>query len=220
MITKNCLLIGCGSKFGLELLEYLSSIGYSVNSISGSKLEHPDVNHLQIDWKTLDVTQIEKFLKNLPEIDLLFFNQNSSSLNADDFITNKNTLELWKLEKDWNQAYFVSCILPFHIIHTLESIRKIVWMLSPLIYKHNDAQIGFADYIGNKYQNYLILKNFSKQKQLISIGLNPDKLLSTKDDVKIKKMVDFIESVNEIDSGHIFFLDGTEDINFTKFNND
>jgi hypothetical protein len=220
MPTKNCLLIGCGSKFGLELLEYLIENGYYVHSISGSKLEYANVNHLQINWKTLNVAQLEKFLKELPELNLVFFNQNSSALNSDDFIENKNTIELWQLEKNWGQSYFVSCILPFHIIHTLKSIDKVVWMLSPLVYHHHNTQIGFADYIGNKYQNYLILKNFSKQIQSICIGLNPDKLLSTVDDVRIINMVNFIESVDNETSGRVFFLDGTEDTNFNKFNND
>jgi len=219
MITKNCLLIGCGSKFGLEILEYLLEIGYTVNSISGSNLKHNNVNHLQINWKNLNVAQIEKFLKDLPNLDLVFFNQNSSALGSHDFIKNKSTVDLWKLEKNWSQAYFVSCILPFHIIHTLKSVHKVVWMLSPLIYNHNDRQIGFADYVGNKYQNYLIIKNFAKQHKSIFIGLNPDKLLSTKDDVSIKDMVKFIESADKEASGRIFFLDGTKDENFNKFNN-
>ena len=167
----------------------------------------------------MDIAQIEKFLKKLPDIDLIFFNQNSSALNSDDFIKNKSTLNLWQLEKEWNQAYFVSCILPFHVIHTLKIVHKVVWMLSPLCYHHPDGQIGFADYIGNKYQNYLILKNFSKQNQSIFIGLNPDKLLSSSDDVRIKQMVRFIESINKTANGRVFFLDGNEDINFTKFNN-
>lgn len=217
MKIKNCLLVGCGSKFGLELLEYLLESGYNINSISGSKLGHPRVNHLQIDWKTLNVAQLEKFLRQLPNLDLVFFNQNSSALNSIDFVKNKNTVDLWKLEKDWSQAHFVSCILPFHIVHTLKSVDKIIWMLSPLIYNHSNEQIGFADYIGNKYQNYLVIKNFSKQ-QFISVGLNPDKLLSSKDDVTIKKMISFIETINQKDSGRVFFLDGTEDTNFTKFN--
>jgi hypothetical protein len=220
MTTKNCLLVGCGSKFGLRVLEYLMQIGYGINSISGSKSTHPNINHLQVDWKTVNVTQIEKFLKALPQLDLIFFNQNSSALNSDDFCKNKNILELWKLEKDWSQAYFISCILPYHIIHTVESAHKIVWMLSPLIYQHDYKQIGFADYVGNKYQNYLIIKNFAKQHESIFIGLNPDKLLSGKNNVNIKDMVEFIESLDQTNNGCVFFLDGTKDINVNKFNDD
>ena len=40
------------------------------------------------------------------------------------------------------------------------------------------------------------------------------------DDVKIKQMIDFIESANETANGNVFFLDGTKDINFNKFNDD
>jgi len=217
MTTKNCLLIGCGSKFGLELLNHLVELGYTVNSISGSGIEHAGVNHLQVNWKTLNVAQIEKFLRALPDLDLVFFNQNSSSLNTHDFLKNKSTVDLWKLEKHWNQSYFVSCILPFHIIHTLKNIRRVIWMLSPLMYRHDEDHMGFADYVGNKYQNYLILKNFSKEKQSIFIGLNPDKPLAIKDDDRIKRMVDFIESTDETANGRVYFIDGTEDINIDRF---
>ena len=219
MTVKNCLLVGCGSKFGLEMLEYLMELGYTINLISGSGVKYKHINHLQIDWKTLNVSQIEKFLRKLPQLDLVFFNQNASSLNSEDFEKNKSTIDLWRLEKDWNQAYFVSCILPFHIVHTLKSVKKIVWMLSPLIYRHDSEQVGFADYIGNKYQNYLILKNFSKHTQSIFIGLNPDKLLLIENNAKIKKMVHFIELADKKENGRVFFLDGNEDINFNKFNN-
>ena len=62
MTVKNCLLVGCGSKFGLEMLEYLMELGYTINLISGSGVKYKHINHLQIDWKTLNVSQIEKFL--------------------------------------------------------------------------------------------------------------------------------------------------------------
>jgi hypothetical protein len=107
MPAKNCLLIGCGSKFGLDLLGYLLENGYNVNSISGSKLEHANVNHLQIDWKTLNIAQLEKFLRELPEMDLVFFNQNSSALNFNDFTKNKNTIEIKKRFKDLKIIYYI-----------------------------------------------------------------------------------------------------------------
>lgn len=217
MITKNCLLIGCGSKFGLELLEYLLAQGYLVHSISGSSITHPGVNHLQVDWKTVSAASIEKFLKGLPDLDLVFFNQNSSSLNADDFIKNKSTGDLWRLGKHWNQSYFVSCILPFHIIHTLRSVGRVAWMLSPLMYHHDDPHMRFADYIGNKYQNYLILKNFSQYNHSIFIGLNPDKPLAIVDADRIPRLVKFIESTDESANGRVFFIDGTEDTNVDRF---
>jgi hypothetical protein len=75
----------------------------------------------------------------------------------------------------------------------------------------------FADYIGNKYQNYLILKNFSQHDYSIFIGLNPDKPLAIKDDDRISRLVKFIESTDESANGRVFFIDGTEDTNVDRF---
>lgn len=220
MSNKNCLLIGCGSRFGLGVLNHLVKQGYTVYSISGSTLGNPAVKHLQVDWKTLTVAVLEKFLKDLPTLDLIFFNQNSSALSEKVFEPTLVTVKLWQLEKDWAQSYFLSCIMPFHIVHTLKEScgknTKVIWMLSPLVYNHIPEQVGFADYISNKYQNYLILKNFSHKHSANFIGLNPDKLLSADDDAKIKYMIEFIETANKEANGRVFFLDGTEDTNFVK----
>ena len=155
---KTALLIGCGSKFGLKLLNKIYDSGYQIYSISGSDVEQKEnLNHLKIDWNSLAVSELQKFLTAVPDVDLIFFNQNSSSLNSSYYKINKfKTLELWKQEKSWAQSYFASCILPFHIIHTLGNKcspeTKIAWMLSSYVYNHKDIQ--HADYIGNKYQNY------------------------------------------------------------------
>ena len=119
---KTALLIGCGSKFGLTLLKNLLDQNWTIYSISGTSVDIQSHNLYQkiVDWDNFNVGIIEKFLKNCPKMDLIFFNQNSSALDKDYFTKNYySTLELWKQEKTWSQSYFVSCILPFHIIQVL-----------------------------------------------------------------------------------------------------
>lgn len=109
-MNKQALIIGGGSKFGLSLTNKLLTQDWIVNTISGSKIaDHENLNQLTVNWKNVDVTVLQKYLQRLSNQNLIFFNQNASTLNIDDF-KNKNfsVLDLWKQEKHWNQTYFVS----------------------------------------------------------------------------------------------------------------
>lgn len=219
---KTALLIGCGSKFGLDLQKTLSNEGWVINSISGSAIDdfNASGNQLIIDWKKFTIADLEIFLQNQPAIDLIFFNQNSSSLSTNSFKTdNYSTLELWKQEKVWAQSYFTSCILPFHIIHSLKNKisanTKIAWMLSSLIYNHHD--INYADYVGNKYQNYLIMKNFSLHFPGCFFGVNPDSLSKTNTKSNIQTLIKTIDQPVEKLNGKVLFFDGTFDNKFDLF---
>jgi len=221
---KTALLIGCGSKFGLTLLKNLLDQNWTIYSISGTSVDIQSHNLYQkiVDWDNFNVGIIEKFLKNCPKMDLIFFNQNSSALDKDYFTKNYySTLELWKQEKTWSQSYFVSCILPFHIIHSLgdrcDNNTKVGWMLSTYIYNHTN--ISNADYIGNKYQNYLIMKNFSQVHPSCFIGINPDTLSETGTIDNIKKLITFIENATTVISGKVIKFDASEDDNFQQFIN-
>ena len=220
---KTALLIGCGSKFGLNLLRYLLAQDWTVYSISGSTIDL-DCSRLHqkiVDWKSFSQADLEKFLKTCPAVDLVFFNQNSSALHPDYFAPNYyTTLELWKQEKTWNQCYFVSCILPFHIIHTLgnrcNTNTRVAWMLSSYIYDHSD--IGHADYLGNKYQNYVLMKNFAQHHPACFFGVNPDNLGTTDTEHNIRSLIDCVESANL--NGQVIKFDGTTDLSFNRFTRD
>jgi len=218
---KTALLIGCGSKFGLDLLKQLLDQNWKIYSISGSQIDLASKNltHLTIDWKTVTVANLEKFLRDCPRLDLIFFNQNSSALAKDNFTeTYYTTLELWKQEKTWLQSYFVSCILPFHIVHSLgnrcDTNTKISWMLSSYIYRHSD--IGNADYIGNKYQNYVLMKNFSQHHPSCFFGINPDSLANNNTEQNIKNLIAVVDSSDDI-NGTVIKFDKSEDNNFDQF---
>lgn len=223
-MIKQALVIGGGSKFGLQFVNSLLAKNWMVNVISSSCIkQHSNCHQLTIDWKSLKITDIEKFLIELPTQSLIFFNQNSSALsdscyNIDSFAK----LDLWKQEKYWSQAYFVSCILPFHIIHTLKAScsknTKIGWMLSPLIFSLKPDQVQYSDYIGNKYLNYLMMKNFSTQHHSSFFGINPDSLNETATDQNLNTLINFIaDSTPETLNGKVFKMTADEDLNFERF---
>ena len=213
----NALLIGCGSKWGLTVLQSLLDAGWNVYSISGSNpVVHPRLTHLDIEWNTVDQPTVEKFLRQLPVLDFVFFNQNGSALSYDNFEKQSTLLDTWKLEKNWSQQYFVSVILPYHIIKTVNTNKRsiVAWMLSTYIYKHTN--ITHADYIGNKYQNYLIMRNFSRTGTACFCGVNPMELESN-----LVDPTQFIENIFTIKreelNGSVVYLNGKSDNNFEMF---
>lgn len=208
------LLIGCGSKFGLKLLQTLLDNQWIVYSITGSEIHpHENLHQLTIDWNTCNQATVEKFLNTLPELNLIFFNQNSTSLSDTSF-ESLTKLDLLKLEKHWAQSYFVSCILPYHIIHNtkLNNSSKVVWMLSSYIYYH--AEIKHADYLGDKFLNYIIMKNFSNTNRACFMGINPGNL---NDKIDFKNIIHLLEKDGSTFNGKVVFLNGDEDKNFDRF---
>jgi hypothetical protein len=226
-MDKNVLIVGGGSKVGLETTRNFLQREYTVNLIS-SKLLEPDnnLNQLQVDWNTLKISDLELFLKKLPMQQILLFNQNASALSDKCYnIKSFDKLDLWRQEKHWSQAYFVSCILPFHIIHSLgkncNEATKIGWMLSSLILKHDSKQIQFSDYIGNKFVNYLLIKNFSTHHESCFFVINPDSLNDTGTPENISKFLDFVIGADTKKlNGKIFKLSCVEDINFKQFDDE
>ena len=211
-MIKTALLVGCGSKSGLELTKSFLDAGYIVDLITGTSVELP-VRSCVVDWEALNPSHIESFLKGRDHYDTIVFNQNARVLEPTCYTANRfNTLDLWKTDKLWNQAYYNNCILPFHIIHTLASRcntnTKVLWMLSELIYNHKPG-IGYADYIGHKYQNYVLMKNFSQNHTAPFAGINRGKIpLDPKD------LLDFLEYSSAGINGRVFYSNGTEDENF------
>ena len=196
-MSKNALLVGCGSRSGLDLTHAFITAGYTVDLISSAE-SVPGVRQCQVNWATLTPASIEAFLKASTEYDVIVFNQNARALDPTCYTADKfKTLELWSKEKAWNQAYFNNCILPFHIVHTLGNrCGKIAWMLSEMIYNHTPG-VGYADYIGHKYQNYVLMKAFSQQ--YCCVGINRGRIKIIPEDV-----VTLLES--DLATGRVFYL--------------
>ena len=174
---KHALLIGCGGTRGARIIKGCEMADLTVTNIGSSVSSIHTVKSINIEWKDLDLTALHKILKSIDhQVDFLFFNQNASALSEIDFTDYKKTVDMWTLVKDWTRSYWLSCQLPYFIIHTLgESISidaKIGWMLSSYIDKDKDGVSDHADYSGYKFTNYLIMKNFNKKYDCF--GINPD----------------------------------------------
>ena len=208
---KNCLITGGGSKFGSLLTNNFVSVDYHVYLLTSNPVNYINNNNVSVipvNWKTLSILDIRNIIIGLPNLDLIFFNHNSSALNLKKF--SKNQLQNLK---DWQQNYFVACQFPFYLIHALKNhisdSTKIGWMLSNLIKNPIQNQIGFADYIGNKFTNACIMRSFAQQYPAIFFGITPESVgnLLDQDIKKAENIVNLIDHTTNM-NGHIFYSNG------------
>ena len=184
---KHALVIGGGSKKSQVIIDCLVDSDFQVINIGSS--EHPRANNIRIEWSQLDIPTVHKLCKFQQQFDFVFFNQNSSSLNHTDYNPDLPTLKTWRLIKDWTHSQWISCQLPFLIVHSLRKnlskTSKIGWMLSSYIdYQSLDIE-KFPDYSANKYQNYLQMIAFGQHYQ--TFGILPD--FNRQDSMEILKTI-------------------------------
>ena len=200
---KQALLIGCGNKRGSQIVLGCKEAGYSVIYIGSSASEINDVQNIVIEWDKLDIASLHKCLKKINhDIDFIFFNQNSSSLCEIDFTESKKTLDNWSIIKSWTKSYWLSCQLPYFLLHTIDNKLKsgtiIGWMLSGFIDISKEGVEDHPDYSGYKFTNYLLMRNFNKK--FPCFGINPS-FSANKD---LKTLVKNICLNNVICNGEIF----------------
>ena len=188
---KQALLIGCGNQRGERIVNGCIEAGYSVTNIGSGASAIQTVNNIKIEWKDLDIIKLHKILVKINhKVDFIFFNQNASSLSNIDFTQPKNTLDTWGLVKSWGHSYWLSCQLPYFLIKTLEKNLHhetiIGWMLSSYIDKNKEGVETHPDYSGNKYTNYMLMKNFNTKYQCF--GINPEFETSDKIQLLIKEI--------------------------------
>lgn len=204
---KTCLITGGGSKFGSKLTEQLVSAGYQVYLLTGSEYQSSStVTVIPVDWKTLGLANLREIINVVPALDLVFFNHNSSALSKEKFAVK----QLQSL-KDWQQAYFVACQFPYYLIHALQNkiteTTKVGWMLSELIKRPEDSQVGFADYIGNKFTNSCIMRAFALEHPATFFGVNPE-LVDIDSQTRAQDIVKLFDK-NDLNS-KIFYANGQE----------
>lgn len=173
---KQALILGGGSKLGKDFTQLLVKRGYHVHVITGSSEQwgqQDQVTVMPVNWHTVSMSDIRTLLPKVEMLDLVLFNQNSSALNSDRFRPGH-----FQRVQDWQQSYFVSCQLPYYLVHALHhkltAQSKVVWMLSSLIKDPVISQIGFADYIGNKFVNACIMKNFALHHHSCFFAVYPE----------------------------------------------
>lgn len=212
------LFVGSSKGLAKSLSQARANAGHEVLHISSSA--SAGAGALAVDWNRINESDLHRFLTGLPRIDLVFFNQNSSSLSESSFRMDRyQPLDLWKQIAHWRQSYFVSCQLPFQIIHSLgdrlHSDSRICWMLSSMIVRHPDP--GYADYIGNKFQNYLLMKNFASRHQSCFMGIDPGDLNNTNQDIKLSALLQLLDRPVAQTNGRVFDCLGAESSLFTTF---
>jgi hypothetical protein len=205
----NALIFGCGSKFGLSLRQELEIAGYTVWGVTGQLSESEQI--LQVNWNTCDIADFEKFLRKLPPIDLIIFNQNAHGVNDTHWkLSSTHIFEIWKNSKNWKQDYYVNCILPTHVLQTLSTCRKIqehacvIWMLSLSMFGHQQTP---PDYIGQKYQNYINLQKLALSNNQTFLGICPRTLTLDNYTTKANSLISFIQHTTSEHSGKFFVFD-------------
>lgn len=210
--------VGASKGLAKSLSLARSNAGHEVLHISSAT---PAVaGTLTVDWSGVKESDLHRYLMGLPSIDLLFFNQNSSSLSESSFYMDRyQPLDLWKQIAHWRQSYFVSCQLPFQIIHSLgdrlHPQSRICWMLSSMIVQHSDP--GHADYIGNKFQNYLLMKNFANKHHSCFMGIDPGDLNDIDLDTRVLALLRLLDRPTVQTNGRVFDFLGVESSLFAAF---
>lgn len=177
---KQALIIGGGSKNSQIILDTLLDNDFEIVNFGSSIYQHPKVTNIKIIWDQIDIEFVHKNFSIFNNtFDIVFFNQNSSSLNLTDYCTDHDdVLEVWRRIKDWSHSHWVSCQLPFLVLHTirknLSDKSKVGWMLSEYIDHKNEHSVNFADYSSFKYFNYLSMKSFGLTNQFQTFGIYPD----------------------------------------------
>lgn len=208
---KQALITGGGSKFGQNITQELINAGYFVHLVTSNGaawVNSPSVKVISVDWKTLGISDIKLIMTDLPKLDLIFFNHNASALNLDKFAPKK-----MQNLSNWQHSYFVACQFPFYLVHGLENRidtnTKIGWMLSRLIQNPIDNHIGFADYIGNKFTNFCIMRSFSINFPASFFAIHPEGGVDVNSVDKAADMVQLIDSTDPVElNGNVFSTQG------------
>lgn len=192
---KNAIVFGGGSKNCVSMIDMLIKHNYQVYNIGSSLHPHPLVKNVQTNWEHIDLRFVNKYLPKPKNINFVFFNQNSSSLCMDDFeLSNNDILGKYKLLKDWNKSMWLSCQMPFMVLHTLADKLandcKVGWMLSSNV-DHNKKDVHtHPDYSTFKFFNLMAMHCFDDKNNFSTFGIMPHFNKST-----VNKLSDVVEQI-------------------------
>lgn len=209
------LYIGASHGLAAAYQQHRESQGHVCYSVSS----RPSDRTCEVNWSSINTSSLHRWAQTLPPLDLIFFNQNSSALSADSFAP-MPTLKLWQQVAHWQQSYFVSCQLPYLLIQTLgariSDQTRVVWMLSGMVTRPF-ADPGYADYIGNKYQNMLIMRNFAQHGAGCYIGIDPGAIAQGCEIQQTQGLDAVLALPRAKANGNVFGLDGAPAQNFDIF---
>jgi len=205
------LFVGAGKNLGQVLRDRLQNQGWEIWHITSG--DSGNERDLVVDWQRVKESDLQRWLHRVPDLDLVFFNQNSSSLDAGCFSADRYTvLQCWKQIGHWRQSHYVSCQLPFQIIHALgarlHQQSRVCWMLSCMVARHRHNP-GYADYIANKFQNWLMIQNFARHHPACFLGIEPgDSVRGADLDGAASQIHHILEIPASQANGNVYAMDG------------
>lgn len=210
----NALILGGGSKWGEEFTKLLVTKGYHCYLVTSSKLSVAGITTIDVDWLNLTLDNVDRILEQIPDVDLVFFNQNCwGGPNTEDFSLdngfNKHTLA------QWTNSYWIDCQLPVYIIkqlkHRIKPTTKVGWMMTGFIKQPlTDQNWKYAGYGSKKFTNLAIMRGFSMYRDGIFFAVNPWGIDENNRRDHANKVFKIIENLDVSSSGKSFQLDGTE----------
>lgn len=208
-MNKKSLLLGCGSKWGAEFTKCLVKHGYTVDLMTKTGMNYPNVNNIIVDWNDLNSQNIKDIVP-LKDYDLVFFNQNSGGSVNDYWLKEGNVLP----EHSWNKNYWIDCQLPYYIVHHLSSVTKdsskFGWMLTGLITGRDENLFQYAGYACSKASNLHIMRGFSRYRKETFFAINPWWFPLDEYEQDANQILKVIEELTSKDSGKSFNKDGSE----------
>lgn len=201
---KKAIVFGGGSKNGTVILESLLKHNYQIINVGSTEYNSLDVTNIKVDWNDIDLRFINKQFHNVDSVDFVFFNQNNSSLCVEDFdVSNKDILNKYKLLKDWNKSLWLSCQMPYMVLHTLgnqlNSNSKIGWMLSSYVDYAKESVHVHPDYSSYKFFNYMAMNCFAEKNNFSTFGIVPD-FGKDNNKTRFKQILDEILSADFLDA--------------------
>ena len=184
-MISNVLIVGGGSKLGLELTKYYLNQGCTVDVITGSDInllqqEYTNLNYITVNWRLIQHSPLSIVRKlgsfSSETYDIIIFNQNNKDTNISFNLNNGS------LSAEFLKNLNTNVLLPDFIIRELYSSGKIqtdtkvVTMISHIISswliqldKHGDK----AGYAAIKTLNFLFNKGYSTFNKGIYYCIEP-----------------------------------------------
>jgi len=185
-MISNILIVGGGSKLGLELTKNYLIQGHNVDVITGSDLseyqkEYKNLKVVEVDWGLIENApqtiekKLDYFLSD--KYDIIIFNQNNITKHTSFELIQKN--QHTEFIKNINTNVLLGdIILRFLYHHKITENTKVVYNISRIITCwNNEQQLSLhgdkAGYAAIKTLNYLFVKGYSMFNKGIYFCIEP-----------------------------------------------
>lgn len=210
--TPAALIIGGGSKLGLEFTSQLASANYDVTVISGSDQVVSGTIHQKVNWG--DITFEDLYCDgNVPEwlrtsYDIIIFNQNPKGPSLD----SDNIHELSGKIDNWDRAMFNGVYLPYIVISILREYMtpstKVCFILSGIIDDQNKNMWKWPVYAGTKSSILHLMRYFSQHLTGTYVAVNPYKLSTETYCDDAEQILSLLSTIDSTHNGKYLGKDG------------